>query len=133
MDSWFKSVVPQPLCFYCNHKSVSENYFLGLGLGMLYIEIAIIALIILVQTFLIIILHKGMITEIQKGLFDLDAKLATAVQNLISGNIDLPDPINPMQQMIMQIIQSKINPNPGNEKIREVNLKALNYIPVFRI
>jgi|TARA_R110000744_G_scaffold262924_4_gene377436 hypothetical protein len=90
---------------------------------MLYIEIAIIALIILVQTFLIIILHKGMITEIQKGLFDLDAKLATAVQNLISGNIDLPDPINPMQQMIMQIIQSKINPDPGNEKIREVDGK----------
>ena len=85
---------------------------------MLYIEIAIIALIILVQTFLIIILHKGMITEIQKGLFDLDAKLATAVQNLISGNIDLPDPINPMQQMIMQI-----NPLPGNEKIREVDGK----------
>ena len=90
---------------------------------MLYIEIAIIALIILVQTFLIIILHKGMITEIQRGLFDLDTKLATAVQNLISGNIDLPDPINPMQQMIMQIIQSKINPVPGNEKIREVDGK----------
>ena len=75
---------------------------------MLYIEISIIALIILVQTFFIIILHKGM---------------TTAVQNLISGNIDLPDPINPMQQMIMQIIQSKINPDPGNEKIREVDGK----------
>ena len=90
---------------------------------MLYIEIAIIALIILVQTFLIIILHKGMITEIQRGLFDLDTKLATAVQNLISGNIDLPDPINPMQQMIMQMIQSKINPVSETEKIREVDGK----------
>ena len=85
------------------------------GWGMLYIEISIIALLTLLQTLFIIFLHRGMITTIQTGLLDLDNKLANAIKGLLEGNIDLPDPINPMQQMIMQIIQQKINPDPSQE------------------
>lgn len=82
---------------------------------MLYIEISIIALLTLVQTLFIIFLHRGMITVIQGGLLDLDNKLASAIKGLLEGNIDLPEPINPMQQMIMQIIQEKMKPNPSQE------------------
>ena len=44
-----------------------------------------------------------MITVIQGGLLELDNKLANAIQGLIGGELNLPDPINPMQQMIMNL------------------------------
>jgi len=56
-----------------------------------------------------------MITVLQSGLLDLDNKIASAIQNLVSGELNLPDPINPMQQMIMSIIQEKMKPQPQQE------------------
>tara|TARA_R110000772_G_scaffold267707_1_gene392270 strand:+ start:850 stop:1059 length:210 start_codon:yes stop_codon:yes gene_type:complete len=56
-----------------------------------------------------------MITVLQSGLLDLDNKIASAIQNLVSGELNLPDPINPMQQMIMSIIQEKMKPQPHQE------------------
>ena len=56
-----------------------------------------------------------MILILQKGLMELDNKIASAIQNLMSGEFDLPDPINPMQQMIMSFIQQKMKPIPDQE------------------
>ena len=52
-----------------------------------------------------------MITVLQRGLLDLDNKIASAIQNLMNGELNLPEPINPMQAMIMSLIQQKMSAN----------------------
>ena len=90
--------------------------FLGFGSGVSQLIITIIALQTLCICLFLIFLHRGMITVLQSGLLDLDNKIATAIQNLMSGELNLPEPINPMQQMIMSLIQQKMS-SPGIEKI----------------
>ena len=89
--------------------------FLGLGLGVSQLIIGIIALQTLCIFLFLIFLHRGMILILQNGLMELDNKIASAIQNLMSGEFDLPDPINPMQQMIMSFIQQKMKPIPDQE------------------
>ena len=56
-----------------------------------------------------------MISVIQRGLLELDNKIASAIQGLIGGDLNLPDPINPMQQMIMNLIAQKMQPIQDQE------------------
>ena len=77
-------------------------------LGMLYYEMLIIALLTLVQTLFIIFLHRGMITVLQGGLLELDQKIALAIQNVLSGEITLPEPANPIQQFFMQMVTERM-------------------------
>ena len=77
--------------------------------------IAIIALQTLLICLLLILLHRGMITVIQSGLLELDNKIASAIQGIMSGGIDMPDPINPMQQIMLNFIQEKMKPKPDQE------------------
>jgi len=56
-----------------------------------------------------------MITVIQEGLLELDNKLANAIQGLIGGELNLPEPVNPMQQMIMNLIAQKMQPIQDQE------------------
>ena len=82
---------------------------------MSYLIIGIIALQTLCVCLFLIFLHRGMISVIQRGLLELDNKIASAIQGLIGGDLNLPDPINPMQQMIMNLIAEKMKPIPAQE------------------
>ena len=82
--------------------------------------IAIIALQTLCICLFLIFLHRGLITVLQRGLLDLDNKIAAAIQNLMSGEFNLPEPINPMQQMIMSLIQQKMQPTNEEIPIRDI-------------
>tara|TARA_R110000803_G_scaffold111796_2_gene180252 strand:+ start:908 stop:1207 length:300 start_codon:yes stop_codon:yes gene_type:complete len=86
-----------------------------LGLGVSQLIIGIIAVQTLCICLFLIFLHRGMITVIQGGLLELDNKLANAIQGLIGGELNLPDPVNPMQQMIMNLIAQKMKPIPDQE------------------
>ena len=94
--------------------------FLRLGLGVSYLIIAIIALQTVSICLFLIFLHRGMLTVLERGLLELDNKIAGAIQSLVSGEIDLPDPINPLQQIIMNMIQEKMR-LPGT-KSQENNI-----------
>ena len=89
--------------------------FLGLGLGVSYLIIGIIALQTLCICLFLVMLHRGMITVLQGGLLELDNKIASAIQSLMGGELNLPDPINPLQQIIMNMIQEKMKPIPDQE------------------
>jgi|TARA_R110000822_G_scaffold81551_1_gene193579 hypothetical protein len=97
--------------------------FLGFGWGVSQLIIGIIALQTLLLCLFVIFLHRGMITVLQRGLLDLDNKIAAAIQNLMSGELNLPEPINPMQQMIMSIIQQKMQPTNEETPIRDISGK----------
>lgn len=98
--------------------------FLRYGLGMLYYELVLIALITLVQTLFLIFLHRGLITVVQGGLLDLDRKIGEAIKGILEGNIELPEQINPMQQIIMSMIQDKLKPkDPDMQVLRDENGK----------
>ena len=56
-----------------------------------------------------------MITVIQGGLLELDNKLASAIQSLIGGELNLPDPPNPMQAMIMELVKQRMQIKPAQE------------------
>ena len=90
------------------------------ALSMLYIEISIIALLIILQTGFIIFLHRGMIRAVGIGLKNLDSSIAEAIEKVLSGELPNIDPVNPMQAMIMQLIQDKMtNNNPNIDIIRD--------------
>tara|TARA_R110000737_G_C14471297_1_gene466791 strand:- start:463 stop:747 length:285 start_codon:yes stop_codon:yes gene_type:complete len=85
--------------------------------------IGIIALQTLLLCLFVIFLHRGMITVLQRGLLDLDNKIAAAIQNLMTGELNLPEPINPMQQMIMSLIQQKMQTPIEETPIRDISGK----------
>tara|TARA_R110000824_G_scaffold28501_2_gene95700 strand:- start:672 stop:881 length:210 start_codon:yes stop_codon:yes gene_type:complete len=62
-----------------------------------------------------------MISVIQSGLLELDNKLASAIQNLISGEINLPDAPNPMQALIMELVKQKMQIKPVQEVLIKGN------------
>jgi len=80
----------------------------------MYIEILIIALQTVVICTLMIILHRGISRAILTGLIDLDNKIATAIQQIIEGNIELPDPPNPIQQLIFEYFKNNMTPKAPN-------------------
>jgi len=91
--------------------------------GVSQLIIGIIALQTLLLCLFVIFLHRGMITVLQRGLLDLDNKIAAAIQNLMSGELNLPEPINPMQQMIMSLIQQKMQAPNEEVPIRDISGK----------
>ena len=95
--------------------------FLGFGLGVSQLIIGIIALQTLCICLFLIFLHRGMISVIQSGLLELDNKLASAIQNLISGEINLPDAPNPMQALIMELVKQKMQIKPVQEVLIKGN------------
>ena len=59
--------------------------------------------------------YVTLIRHIDRSLWRLDKNIAEALTNTLANLPDMVsdmeiDPINPMQQMIMQIIQEKMNP-----------------------
>ena len=92
------------------------------GLGMAYIEISIIAVLIALQTVLIIILHRGMVRAVAIGLKNLDSSIATAIQKVLSGDLPEIEQVNPVQALIMNFVQEKMkNSGPNLDIIRDEN------------
>jgi len=76
---------------------------------MLYMETAIIALIIVLTGY---ITHRSLSTKIEDGLKELDARLALAITQLVENlPLDMEGP-NPFQVMIMELVKSKISLEP---------------------
>ena len=82
--------------------------WLGLRLATMYLEIAIIGLQTLVLTIIMIFLARGLARTLLTALLELDHKIAEAIQQVVSGNIDLPEPINPFQSMLMEIVKNNM-------------------------
>jgi len=83
----------------------------------MYIEIALISLQTLLLTTLIILLHRGMARTILTALIELDGKIAEAIQKVISGDVNLPDPPNPIQQMLVEVFMNNIKKKEPNVEL----------------
>jgi len=83
----------------------------------MYLEIALISLQTVLLTTLIILLHRGMTRTILTALIQLDNKIAEAIQKVISGNIDLPEPPNPIQQMLVEVFMNNMKKKEPNVEL----------------
>jgi hypothetical protein len=90
---------------------------IGFGWDNMYIEIGIIGLQTVVICGLMILLHRGISRSLFTGLIDLDNKIANAIQQLIEGNIELPEPPNPVQQMLVELFMSNMKKNEPNVEL----------------
>jgi hypothetical protein len=84
----------------------------GFGLGMVYLESAIILLIIALAV-LQIFLYRSHVKVTQQAVGFLDQHLAEVIQTTIEklpGSIGEGEPINPLAQMFMAHLQSKMEP-----------------------
>jgi len=96
---------------------------LGSGWGMNYTDIVIILLLI-VGICLQIVLSRTIGKIVTAGINHLDSTLAEALKKTMSElpnqlqniAIDLPEPPNPIQALIMQVVQSKLGDQPGEVK-----------------
>jgi len=85
----------------------------------MYIEIAIIGLQTLVLTGIMIFLSRGLARTILTGLLELDRKIAEAIQQVIGGNFENPEPPNPIQQMLFEVIKNNMTKkDPNIELVR---------------
>lgn len=46
---------------------------------------------------------------ISRAVEDLDGRIAKAIQEVIAGNFDLPEPVNPIQAAIAQMLTNNLN------------------------
>lgn len=83
----------------------------------MYIEIALISLQTVLLTILIILLHRGMARTILTALVELDHKIADAIQKVISGDVNLPDPPNPIQQMLVEVFMNNMKKKEPNVQL----------------
>ena len=85
----------------------------------MYIEIGIIVLQTLLLTGIMIFLSRGLARTILTGLLELDKKIAEAIQQVIGGNFEAPDPPNPIQQMLFEVIKNNMTKkDPNIELVR---------------
>ena len=91
----------------------------GVRWNTMYIEIALISLQTLLLTTLIILLHRGMSRTILTALIELDHKIAEAIQQVVTGNIELPEPPNPIQALLVEAFKNNMmKKNPNVELVR---------------
>lgn len=68
----------------------------------------------------IIYLNRFMIKVITNSLIKLDNNLAEAIKKVVEGNFELPDQVNPIQQIFAEIMRSKMQEKvPNLEVLRE--------------
>ena len=85
----------------------------------MYIEIAIIGLQTLVLTGIMIFLARGMARTILTALLELDHKIAEAIKQVVSGGFEAPEPPNPIQQMLFEVIKNNMaKKEPNLELVR---------------
>jgi len=84
---------------------------------MVYLEIAIIGLQTLVLTGIMIFLCRGIARTVLTVLLELDHKIAEAIQQIIGGNFETPDPPNPIQQMLFEVIKNNMTKKEPNVEL----------------
>lgn len=93
--------------------------WLRFGWDTMYIEIAIIGLQTLVLTGIMIFLCRGIARTVLTALLELDHKIAEAIKQLMEGGIELPDPPNPIQQMLFEVVKNNMmKKDPNIELVR---------------
>jgi len=80
----------------------------------MYIEIAIIGLQTLVLTGVMIFLCRGIARTILTALLELDHKIAEAIKQIVGGNFEAPEPPNPIQQMLFEVIKNNMTKKEPN-------------------
>ena len=83
----------------------------------MYLEILLISLQTLLLTGLMIFFARGISRTILTALLELDHKIAEAIQSLVSGNIDLPEPPNPIQQMLVEVFMNNMKKKEPNVEL----------------
>tara|TARA_R110002012_G_scaffold63779_2_gene167712 strand:- start:305 stop:583 length:279 start_codon:yes stop_codon:yes gene_type:complete len=83
----------------------------------MYLEIGIIALQTVVICSLMILLHRGISRGIHTGLKQLDYQIAEAINKIVTGSIDLPEPPNPFQQLIFEYFKNNMTPKAPNVEL----------------
>jgi hypothetical protein len=83
----------------------------------MYIEIALITLQTLVLTIIMIFFARGMARTILTALLELDHKIAEAIQQVIGGNFEAPEPPNPIQQMLFEVIKNNMTKKEPNVEL----------------
>ena len=82
-----------------------------------YIGISISTVIIVVLT---IFLHRTTTKILHLSFVALRNELRDALETVLSGNMAVAEPINPMQLLMMDLIKSKMNPRkPSIEDLTE--------------
>ena len=90
----------------------------------MYLEIALISLQTLLICGFILFLHRGMSREVHTGIKMLDQNIAEAISKVLEGDFDIPENINPIQQLFAQFIQNKMqNSAPDLELVRDASGK----------
>ena len=93
--------------------------WLGVGWDNMYIEIVIIGLQTLVLTGVMIFLCRGIARTILTALLELDRKIAEAIQQVVSSGFESPEPPNPIQQMLFEVIKNNMaKKEPNLELVR---------------
>jgi len=85
----------------------------------MYLEIALIGLQTLVLTIIMIFLARAMARTLLTALLELDHKIAEAIQQVVSGNIELPEAPNPIQSLLVEAFKNNMmKNNPNVELVR---------------
>ena len=85
----------------------------------MYLEIALISLQTLVLTIIMIFLFRGLSRTLLEAFVALDSQISEAIKTLIEGEINLPDPPNPFQSILMELVMKNLqNKEPNIELVR---------------
>tara|TARA_Y100000296_G_C5108218_1_gene223714 strand:- start:244 stop:525 length:282 start_codon:yes stop_codon:yes gene_type:complete len=81
---------------------------------MVYLEIAIIGLQTVVLTIIMIFFFRGLSRTLLESFIALDKQISEAIKTLIEGEINLPDPPNPLQQILMEVVMKNLQKDEPN-------------------
>jgi len=89
-------------------------------------------------------MFRGMARTILESFIALDKQISEAIKTLVEGEISLPDPPNPLQQILMEVVMKNLQKNePNIELVRgndgkfkwkwnenKVKVNTLDYIQI---
>jgi len=65
-------------------------------------------------------MFRGMARTILESFIALDKQISEAIKTLVQGEISLPDPPNPLQQILMEVVMKNLQKNePNIELVRD--------------
>ena len=87
----------------------------------MYTEIAIMGLQTLLLTIIMIFFFRGLTRTLLESFIALDNQISEAIKTLIEGEINLPDPPNPLQQILMEVVMKNLQKNWFVVKMENLN------------
>jgi hypothetical protein len=73
-----------------------------------YLVLGLLAL----NAFLTVWSLRQMSFAVARAVEDLDGRMAGAIQSVLSGDLSIPEPINPIQQAIASMLTNNLNKRP---------------------